>query len=273
MITIPPLVGIVIGGAHWRHLLLLAAWWVGYFLFHAASLWLKSRRKARYWPPVKTYALITAPLLVVLLVAAPWLIGWAAYFAPLAAISAWCIANRKERSLLNDVATITAACLMTMVAFDAAHRPASLLAGVAFDPLGTLRPDGGMLTPDGGALMPDGDALAWAWRACAALTIYFLGTIPHVKSLIRERNNPRFWAGSITYHALALGGAILVAAIGTWPGTASRILLLVAAGIALARAIAMPAWQRRAGRPIRPMHIGLVEIGLSALMAIAVLTS
>lgn len=256
MITVPALVGVVIGGPSWRHIPLLAAWWVGYFLFHAASLWLKSRRKARYFPPVRAYALATAPLLIATLITAPWLIGWALYLMPLAAISAWCIARRKDRSLLNDVATITAACLMTMVTFDAATRPPTLLAGLAFDPAGTLGADP-----------------SWAWRACAALTVYFIGTIPHVKSLIRERRNPRYWAGSIGYHALALIAAIAVVALGHWPRPLASVLLILAATLTLIRAIVMPLIQRRRGSPIRPMHIGLVEIGLSALMAAAVLTN
>ena len=67
MITIPVLMGVVIGGPHWRHLPLLVAWWVGYFFFHAASLWVKSRRKERYLPPMRVYGVATVIALTITL--------------------------------------------------------------------------------------------------------------------------------------------------------------------------------------------------------------
>ncbi|XXB58901.1 YwiC-like family protein [Trueperella pyogenes] len=71
MITIPVLLGVLIGGFVWQHVLLLGLWWAGYFAFYAGGLWLRSRRRPRYLPPVRAYTLVTFVFGVGLLIAAP----------------------------------------------------------------------------------------------------------------------------------------------------------------------------------------------------------
>jgi hypothetical protein len=89
MITIPALSGVVLAGWEWVHLPLLLFWWVGYFAFQAGALWLKSRRRPRYLPPLRTYALIAAPFGLAVLLLRPQLALWAPLFAPLIAIAVW----------------------------------------------------------------------------------------------------------------------------------------------------------------------------------------
>ncbi|MDO5701508.1 MAG: YwiC-like family protein [Bowdeniella nasicola] len=263
MIAIPALAGVVIGGPSWRHLPLLGLWWVGYFFFNAASLWLKSRRRARFFPPVRVYGLTLIPLALAVAISAPWLMGWALWFAPLLATTAWCSARRKDRSLLNDVVTVAAACLMTMVTFDAASIPASFTSGVAFDPLAVTRPD--VWAPSRTWGVDPITSTAWAWRVTAVFAVYFIGTIPHVKALIRERDNPAYVVGTAVYHALALIGAILAVATTWWtPGLPSACLVALAV-ICLARTIAMPLMQRRSGT-MRPRVIGVTEVVVSLLL-------
>ena len=43
MVTIPPLVGVIEGGFRLIEVLVFALWFVGYFLFYSATVWLKSR--------------------------------------------------------------------------------------------------------------------------------------------------------------------------------------------------------------------------------------
>lgn len=264
MITVPILSGIAVGGAQWRHVPLLLMWWVGYFWFYATSQWVKARRRERYQTAVRTYAAATTVTGVAVLLCTPWLIGWVVWFAPLLAFSGWCLARGRERAFYHDVAIIVAACLTTMVAFDAAAQPTSLAASVALDPSGIMR-------PDGGAWAASATALTWAWRVTAVLAGYFLGTIVHVKSLIRERNNPRWWVGSLAWHALLLGASVVATTAGWWP-CGSGWALIGLAGLTLARSIALPAAARR-GVTVRPALIGGVEVALSVGFFVLVVTT
>ncbi len=171
MLVAPLLVGIIGGGARWLHLLLAAAWLLAYFSFNATGLWLKARRRARYWPPVRAYAIALAALGVPLIVIDPRLLWWAPVLAPLLAIGLWCSWTRRDRSLLNDGATVLAACLMTVVAWQLGDSPW------------------------------DAPTAAWTWAA--VLWVYFFGTAFYVKTMIRERGNPAMLRASIGYHALA----------------------------------------------------------------------
>lgn len=238
MITLPALAGVILAGPAPQHLPLLLFWFSGYFLFHAASLWLKSRRKPRYWPPVRVYLILTAALGVATLAARPALAVWAVPFAPLVAVAAWAASTRRERSLANDTATVLAASLMTAVTFSAA--------AATTDP-----------------------RWVWVWTVTALQFAYFFGTVLHVKALIRERRNPRWARTSLAYHvtttallaALAATGALSAAWFGGWA------VVVVWVGLSV-RAWWMPRRQVRRG-PYRPMQIGLTEVAFSLLQAAA----
>ena len=82
MLASPFLVGVLASSPRWVHVPLLLLWFVGYFAFFAAGLWLKSGRRPRYLPPVRAYCLATVPLGVLVLVARPDLVVWAPLFVP-----------------------------------------------------------------------------------------------------------------------------------------------------------------------------------------------
>lgn len=91
---------------------------------------------------------------------------------------------------------------------------------------------------------------------------YLAGSVLVVRSVLRERGNGAFARGSIATHL-----AMVVAALLLLPPAGA----VVAAWLA-ARAAALPLLQRRwAGgpRPLRPIHVGLVEI-VSSLAVVAV---
>jgi hypothetical protein len=261
MVTVPVAVGVALSGPSWAHLPLALAWWTGYFAFFALGLWLRSRRRPRYLPPVRVYVAATALAGLVLLAAAPYLLWWALPFAPLVAVTLWASANRRDRSLLNDVVTVGAAGLMTAVAYDAGTAGSG-------SPWGTGWAAGSSTSPSLPGASPDGAVTGWpwAWLVTALVTAYFLGTILYVKTNIRERGNRRYLLGSAGYH---LGGAAVtgaLAASGTVP------LAHVAVWVVLAlRAVAVPTVAARRGRPVRPMSLGLGEIALSLLVAVTLL--
>src|ERR1019366_9068822 len=82
MLIVPFAVGALDTGPSWRHLPLLFAWLAGYFAFFAAGLWLRSRGKRRYWPPVPAYGVLTVVLGLVVIAVEPDVLHWAVVFLP-----------------------------------------------------------------------------------------------------------------------------------------------------------------------------------------------
>ncbi|MFP4311037.1 MAG: YwiC-like family protein [Nitriliruptoraceae bacterium] len=232
MLLVPVVAGVWLVGPAPVHLLLGAFWLVGYLAFYALSRWLRSRRRRRELTPVLVYGSVAAPLGVATLALAPHLLRWVGLYLPLLAASTVLMLRRKERSLANDVLTVLAAGLMTPVVVDAAG----------------------------------GDLDGRTWVVTGALTAYFLGTVPYVKTMIRERGR-RVWVwGSLAYHLLGTAGAVALVVTGwqAWWLVLLWVLLTL-------RAIAGPAANARRARPLRPVVVGVGEIVASLLILIAVL--
>jgi hypothetical protein len=242
MVVAPPVVGALVAGPSPWHVLLLAAWLAAYCTYFAATQWLRSGRRARYRPPVLGYAAATAVLGVPLLITHPALLRWAPAFAVLLGVSLAYAARRADRSYGNDLVTIAAAVLLTPVA-----------AGLGAVPTGWWPP---------GADDPR------AWAAAGLLAAYLVGTVPYVKSMIRERDRPATYRVSVGYHAVLAVTAVCLTATGAVGTGAGAGLVLVAAAL-LVRAAALP----RRGR-VRPAVIGAGEVvatvAVTAVMLLAV---
>lgn len=92
------------------------------------------------------------------------------------------------------------------------------------------------------------------WLAVGVCATYFVGSVIHVKSLIRESGDRRWHIADVVFHVLALAWA------------AVALVLLVPFGLALGRAVVM--------RPgLRPGVIGAVEIVVSVAVVAAVLVA
>jgi hypothetical protein len=189
MLLTPLLVGAIGSGTRWSHLLLLAFWVSGYLAFFATGLWLRSRRKARYLPPVRAYLFLTAALSAAVLLVQPSLVRWAPLFVVPLGVGFIASGTRHERALVSGLATTVGSSLMTLVAYD----------------LGT------------------GDDWARAWQLTAVLAAYFSGTVFYVKSAIREQGDRRFLTLSVAYHGALAGSALLL------PGPAGPALAAVGA--------------------------------------------
>ena len=103
----------------------------------------------------------------------PYLLEWAAIYAPLLAFILWRGARRDDSSLPARAANVLAACLMALAAYSDGLR------GQTFSPA--------------------------ALQACAALTAYFMGTLLYVRTMIRRRGQRPYLAASLGYHAALLG--------------------------------------------------------------------
>lgn len=239
MLVVPFAVGALDAGPSWRHLPLLFTWLAGYFAFFAAGLWLRSRGKRRYWPPVRTYAVLTVVLGLVVIAVEPDALRWAVVFLPLLAISLRCSWHRLDRSLLNDAVTVLAACLMTVVAYGFGNRLGKpeipSLAGLAW--------------------LPGADQER-PWVLAGLLLAYFAGTVLYVKTMIRDRGDVGRYQLSVMYHAAV---CVPAAVVSPWLGT-----LFVA--FAIRAALVPKQWSQ-----LNPAAIGIGEIVASLTLTTTLL--
>lgn len=210
---------------------LAVLWIVGYCLFAQTVSWIKMppRRRASLCTPILTYlAVCAAGGLAVLALHGLGLAVWLVGFVPLVAAALALVRNHEERSVTSGMTTVAAACLMFYV----------LRCG-GWPPLAPGLHDGltGLL-----------------------LYGYFAGTVLHVKSLIRERNNPAAARNSALWHEAWLAAAL--GAGGPWSALTSPWWIVFFAA-ALARTTAMKRLQDN-GLTFRPGTLGIVEIVLSA---------
>ncbi len=223
MLTVPFLAGAFLSPRPgWQHALLLAAWLLGYAAVFHAQQWLRRRRVAarrpevarRHVRPALVLGAATALAGIPLAVLHPWLLLAGAAAAPFVAVNTRYAWRNRERALANGLAAVVPACGMLLVA-------ARL----------------------GGGGLP--------WAPAAACLLYFAGTVPYVKTMIRERNSRTYYRGSVTYHAAATA---LAACLSPW--------LALPFAAYLARAVALP------GRGLKVAVVGAVEIvGSAALLA------
>lgn len=221
MLLLPYLAGLLVAGFRWVAVPLLVAWLAGYLLSYYAFQALKSRRPARYAAQIRLYGVLAIGCATPVVIACPRVLAFAPAYAALLAVNGWHAWRRRERALLNDLASVVQSCLMVFVL--------AVVAGVS---------PGSVAGP------------------FAVLLGYLLGTVLFVKTMIRERGNGRYLVFSRVYHVGAAGAAFLGGAV---PGVVFLFLL--------GRAWLLP------GRPLTPKRVGFVEIGASALVLLAAISS
>ena len=163
-----------------------------------------------------TIRFLAGALAAALVLLRPWLLAVGAALALAWGASLWLTRTGHERGITNDLLLVGQAALAV-----------PLLWAVTID-----------------AAPP-----APAWWACLVCAVFFTGSVLHVKSLMREADDPRWALASRLYHLAALGMGLL----SPW--------LLLPFGAAAIRAFAVPAGSR-------PGIIGAVETVVSVLVVI-----
>ncbi|MER5883544.1 YwiC-like family protein [Streptomyces sp. NPDC001941] len=221
MLAVPFAAGTFLGGPRWSHLALLAAWLLGYLAAYHAQQWLRLRRlsrnpraAARHARPALAFTAALAATGLPLAVYEPWLLLAAAAAVPFVAVNTYFARRNRERDLLNGLAAVVPACGMLLVA---------------------LRLGGG--------------SVAEGWRPALACLLYFGGTVPYVKTMIRERNSRTYYRASVAFHAAAL---VLATLLSPW--------LALPFALYLTRATVLP------GRGLKVGVVGAVELVCSALL-------
>ncbi|MCF4006208.1 YwiC-like family protein [Corynebacterium uropygiale] len=251
MVTIPPLLGLILGfcGPGERTaisllatLLVLLSWMSGYFCFFAGGLLFKARRRQHrgtFLAPTLTYGGVAALCAVVALLLRPSLLWWAILFVPLVGIAVEEILMNRPRSTFSGCATTCASGAVLAV----------------MDTVG--RGDGG----------PAGTSTVGIISAIV-MALYFSGTVPYVKSMIRKKGNRRYLIGSVTYQVVA---ALVVAVLALkWVPILAAIIMVAVMVWSIGRAILVP-YSAQKGTVWTPKRVGRAEVPATIVMAIAVI--
>ncbi len=259
MITIPVILGILLSGFHFIHLCLIALWWIGYFCFFATTVWLRSGRKPSLFPPVRTYGAALVLPAIGLACFAPYLAWWLILFLPIIVVTVWETMHRRERSFLNDMATIVAASLMLPVAYD------SGTTGICFEPFGGGGLWGSGYLADQSCHVVSRSLWQSTWLVTLLVWGYFIGTVFYVKTNIRERQSNNYLIASVVFHALFTLLAFRISEYHIVPLVHAWVWLLLTF-----RSLAVPLYGRYRHR-LSVKKIGIGEIIFSLLVLITVL--
>lgn len=226
-LALPVLLGALV--APWTPLILLLAlaWVAAYPMSYAAFGLVRATRSQRFRRPLLVWSVVAAVPALVLVVARPWLVWVGAVYAALFLVNLRYARRNDERALANDLVFVFECAAMVLVTW---------AVGVG---------DGSFVPP------PVVDVPLEVWILTAVAVLAMTGSTLHVKSLIRERRDPRFARAS---QAFAVGSVLAAAALAAAWGLPSGGWL-VAPFVALAvRAFVV------GRRPLKPMAIGLVEL-------------
>lgn len=213
----------------WTPLLLLLAlaWVAAYPMSWAASGLVRARRAQRFRRPFVLWLALAAPPALLLLVARPWLVWVGALYLVALAVNLRYASRNRERALGNDLVLVAECALMVPVVRALAVGEQTWLP--PFEELATTR-------------------LAVVTALCV---LVLLGSTLHVKSLIRERRDPRFARASRAFAVASVPAALALGAVWGLPAG----LWLVPAFVPLAiRSFVV------GRRPMRPARIGLIEL-------------
>ena len=195
MLALPFLMGLAAAASpRPQHALLFVCWLLAYLLSYPLLQWIRTRKPERYKHPVLLYGGLLLPLSAWLAAGAPELLWYALALGPLFLVNLYFARANNERALTNDLAAVVMFC---SIVFPVAH-------------------------------LGGGDLQSRALDMFILSSLYFAGTVFYVKTIIRERNNPRYYAYSLAYHAAAGAAA---AALVDWRFAFVFLALLVRAAV------------------------------------------
>ncbi len=261
MALLPYWIGVIESSLRPVHWLVFALWICGYFAFNVGGIWLRSRRKDRYFKPVQVYGAITLVLGVISLLVAPPLLEWTLVFFPLIAIAVVESVLHRERSLLARTSTILATGVMSLVSYDIGTQFSRSFAAIPWlEHTATSNVNW--------VVSPTGNLQGWGWMLVVAwiVTSYYWSTVPYVRSLIRKRGSQSFLAFSVACHAVLTAVVVGFFILGwvTWWHLLVWVLLF-------ARSLAVPLLQQRSPQLVTVSRVGFCEIAVAMLVIITLL--
>jgi hypothetical protein len=206
---------------------LAVAWVAAYPASYAALGTARARRPERFRRPLAVWSAVLLPLVTVLLVARPWLLWVGGVMLALFAVNLRYASRNDERALPNDVVFCVECSLMVPLAWGVATTGRTLLPPVIAD-----------VPPQ-------------VWVLSLVCLLVLLGSTLHVKSLIRERRDPRYAQASRWW---ALGSVLASTVLAVWWGLPNGWWLVVPFVLLAVRAFVV------GRKPLRPGLIGMIEL-------------
>ncbi len=235
----PVLIGLTM--APWTPLLLVAGigWVLAYPLSYFTIALLRYPRPERFRRPWLIWLGAAAPFGLVMVASRPWLVWVGLVYGLALTVNLGFARRRDERSVSNDSIFIIECAAIVPVSWG----------------IGAI--------PGGWSPTMLGQAPGAVWWATLACLIMLIDSTLHVKSLIRERNNPRYRLASRVWSIGGLLVVALIAVIGIAIGAGSpRVLLLVPPFVYLVvRSFAF------SDPHLKPARIGLLELPGFVLLA------
>lgn len=236
---LPLALGFVVADASWAWLPLAWAWIAAYPASYFVLSYVRARRPERFRRPLATWAAAFAPAGLVAVAMRPWLLWVAAVYLVSFAVNLAYARRNRERDLVNDAVFVAQCSAMVVVTALVGDDPDTSAPGSLLDAVSTR-----------------------AWLLALVCALVLLGSTLHVKSLLRERRDPRYATASRAYAATcAIASPALAVAWGLPAGW-----FLVAPFVVLAARALRKNWSG-----MRPGAIGMVELAcfLVALAAAA----
>lgn len=229
--------------ATWTPMLavLAIAWVAAYPMSYAAFGLVRARRPRRFRTPFLVWTAIVLSTSAILVFWRPWLVWVGLVYAGLGLVNLMYARRNDERALANDAVFVAECAGMVAVTWAVSTGDRSW-------------------SPPGLDSVPDR-----VWILVVVCALVLIGSTLHVKSLIRERRDPRFARLSRTVAVASVPAAL---ALGAWWGWAEGLWLVVPFAVLAARAFLVPR------RSLRPGAIGVIELGCFVLVvASAILAS
>jgi hypothetical protein len=224
--------------APWTPLLgvLGVAWVAAYPLSYAALGLARARRANRFRRPLAVWSAVVLPAVAVLVLWRPWLVWVGLAYVTAFAVNVQYARRNNERTLANDAVFVAECSAMVVVTWAVA--------------VGTQS-----WRPPGPATVPEE-----VWILAVVCALVLMGSTLHVKSLIRERRDPRFARAS---RMLAVASVPASVALAAWWGLPDGAWLVTPFVALAVRAFVV------GRRPTRPGVIGMVELGAFLLVAVS----
>ena len=232
-LALPVVLACTVATPTWWTALLTVAWFAAYPASYAGGRLLHDRRPERFRRPFALWVALAAVPAALLLFRFPWLAWVGVPLLVLVAVNVGYARRNDERALANDLVFVGECAAMVAVTW-----------AVAVGGRGWTPP-------------PVDDGRVVALVAVCALVL--TGSTLHVKSLIRERRDPRFARASLAWAAGCVPVAVVLA-VG-W-GLPAGWWLVVPFVALLVRSLLLPA------RGLPPKAVGLWELGLFIVTAL-----
>ena len=232
---LPLVLGAIVAPGTPLLLVLALAWVAVYPLSYAALGLVRAKRPQRFRRPFVVWLAVVLPAVLVLVVARPWLVWVGLGYMAVFTVNLRYAKHNDERAIGNGLVFAAECAAMVAVTWSVGAGERSW-------------------TPPALGTVPDR-----VWVLTVVCGLVLVGSTLHVKSLVRERRDPRFARASRVVAVASVPASVALAAWWGWPGGAWLVVPFVV--IAL-RAFLV------GRRPLRPGAIGMIELGGFVLVAL-----